>query len=306
MTQREFEQAMAMRGARMDDLAVSGYGDRAYGTPEETIWNDAFERARVRIANPRWEGLGTVPGGLDSPENVGREVFQPVLEAFEPQMAVASEVARNRTGLDLERQSIMRDQQERLRQELELKRITESRVAANKAKEQELKDKIALNNFNLKSRSQTTPRTKSQEYAIKMRMRLAMDNLGRAQRENDETKIAAAMAEMDSLESQLPGMTEDAASPMFAPEMPSFVHPGEVAPPTFQHPGNAPAVTEAPSFPVNPARVTTAPAPAAAQAGPQMTKAQVDQLRAEAWQSVRRKGYKATAALFKRVTGEDL
>lgn len=91
MTQQDL--LYLMRKPQLDDLAVNQYGDRAYGTPEATLWNDAYERARARIEKPRFGALGN----MDAPEIVNEEIFSPLEEAFRPEssrdLAIRSQIA---------------------------------------------------------------------------------------------------------------------------------------------------------------------------------------------------------------------
>lgn len=109
MTQQDL--LYLMRRPQVDDLAVSGYGDRVYGTPEATLWNDAYERARARIENPRFLAPGITyegrSGNIDAPEIVNEEVFQPLVEAFRPETYRDRVLNQAQERLDLKRQEVM-------------------------------------------------------------------------------------------------------------------------------------------------------------------------------------------------------
>lgn len=109
----QYDLLQTMRRPQVDDLAVNEYGDRAYGTPESTLWNDAYERARARIDNPRYLAPGITynghSGNIDSPELVNEQVFKPLDEAFRPEttrdMALQAQIAHQQA---LERQAAER------------------------------------------------------------------------------------------------------------------------------------------------------------------------------------------------------
>ena len=110
MTAREYEM---MQSNRFTPPNITEFGGTLVATtPEETIWNQAFEQARARIENPRWLAPGLSyegqTGNIDAPEMVNEQVFTPIVEAFHPEAAAVIDRNNLRDQYQLGNQDLAR------------------------------------------------------------------------------------------------------------------------------------------------------------------------------------------------------
>jgi len=96
-----------------DEIAPNQYGDRWYGTPESTLFNDAYEKSQARIESPRWLAPGISyegrTGNIDTPEIVSEELVSPLLTTFHPQLSSKLDQENQENAYREERQRIARE-----------------------------------------------------------------------------------------------------------------------------------------------------------------------------------------------------
>lgn len=294
------DQLDMMQAMRMVPPGITEFGGTLVATtPEETLWNEALAKAQARINNPRWlpEGVSYdgVSGNIDSPDIVARELFTPLQNAFHPE-EVIQHSPRMMTDLD---RSVIADRAARSAEannRLKILAEREKRLAFENDRRSALAERQALNQFNLRSRTTVTPRTKAQDYALKAKIDLAKEAVTRAQRMQDADAVSVATANLDELLGQLGDLYDDTPSPSFSPVMPSFeISPSSVMP--------APP----PGFAPEPAPVTTATLPAPVVPSPTVQpRVDIDLLRQQAMEAMKRKDPVAVAKRFREMTGQDL